>query len=67
MKPLGMNPLLQIIRPDAVQDKVWDAVEAAVDAGWTPENFMLEVRNDWSDYLSQRRKDDDRAFERATR
>lgn len=65
-KPLGMTADFRITHPDRVEDKVWEAVEEAIDAGWTPERFMREVRSDWSAYLAQKRKDDDRSFERGT-
>lgn len=61
-KPYGMTAALQIIRPDAVQDAVWDAVERAVDAGWTVEQFRSEAADCWNEYLRQKRESDMKAW-----
>lgn len=63
-KPLGLTADLRIVRPDPVEDSIWDAVEHAIEVGWSPERMMPEVRSDWSECLGQKRKDDDRSFAR---
>ena len=65
MKPLGMRLTLQdgiglrVVHPTHAEDKVWEAVEAAIEAGWTPERFKREAASAWSDYRSRGQADDE--------
>lgn len=34
-------------RPSKVEDAIWEAVEQAIEAGWTPRQFKLEVASAW--------------------
>ena len=36
-----------------VEDAIWDAVEEAINAGWTPERFKSEAADAWRDRLKQ--------------
>jgi hypothetical protein len=66
-KPLGMTAAFQIVRPTRTEDKIWDAVEEAIAAGWTPQQFVSEARESWRTALQDRVKDADKEFERMTR
>ena len=44
---------MSVSRPSAVEDSIWDAVESAIDGGWTPEQFRNEVASAWKDRLKQ--------------
>jgi hypothetical protein len=54
-KPLGIRLEFgggaHVVRPDQVENAVWDAVEAAVDAGWTVEEFRRECAEAWRSRL----------------
>lgn len=64
MKPLGMDSFFNITRPNSIQDKIWDTVVEAINAGWMPEQFIQETRNCWYEYLREKRENDDKAFKR---
>ncbi len=64
-KPYGLTADFRIIRPTRIEDKVWDAVEEAVNAGWTPRQMMQEVRECWAESLKQKAQDDDKDFREA--
>jgi hypothetical protein len=58
MKPLGLSlgltdgvPTMSVHHPSPVEDKVWEAVEAATIAGWTPERFRDEAAEAWAEQL----------------
>jgi hypothetical protein len=51
MKPLGISHNFQVIKPSKVEDQIWEAVEEAINAGWTPEQFKREVSSAWEDSL----------------
>ncbi len=61
-KPLGMTATFQIVHPDRVQDEVWDAVCAAVNAGWEPRRFFNEVEECWTEYLREKANDVEKEF-----
>ena len=63
-KPLGLSASFEIIRPSPFEDAMWDAVEAAIDGGLTPEEVIQEMRRSWREYLKQKVHDDDKAWER---
>ena len=62
-KPLGMDPFFRVIQPTSVQDAVWEAVEQAIDAGMTVEQFRREAADCWAEKLRQKAKDDTHAWE----
>lgn len=66
-KPLGMDVNFRIIKPTAVEDKVWDAVELAIDNGWTPKRMIAEVKDCWREYLADKSRDDMKSFERLSK
>ena len=45
--------MLKTIFPSKVEDAIWDAVEEAINNGWTPEQFKNEVASAWKDRLKQ--------------
>ena len=47
---------LSVSRPSIVEDSVWDAVQRAVEAGWTPTQFLREVREAWEQALDDQRR-----------
>ena len=49
---------LRVTPSDRIADKVWDAVEDAIDAGWTVERFRREAAECWDGYMSEKRKRD---------
>ena len=58
MKPNGISLNLsdgainmQVNRPSKTEDAIWDAVEEAIAAGWTPENFRTEAASAWCQLL----------------
>lgn len=46
-------------RPSKVEDAIWEAVELAIDSGWTPEQFKNEIADAWRDRLTEDAKDAD--------
>ncbi len=45
---LTANPIgWGVHRPSRTEDKLWEAVEEAVIAGWTPEQFRRECAEAW--------------------
>lgn len=55
MKPLGMTMFpLQVVKPTPTEDAIWDAVEKAILAGWTPTRFKRECADAWRDALKDR-------------
>lgn len=64
-KPIGIDwtmrdgvPMLGVIRPTPVEDAIWDAIERAVDAGWTVEEFRREAASCWDGYLHDKARSD---------
>jgi len=66
MKPLGIafrpDASLLVLKPSRVEDKVWEAVEEAISAGWTPRQFVAEAADAWSQGLRDAAKDRSREF-----
>ena len=62
MKPLGVslavNPIgLSVSRPSRAEDAVWEAVEAAIEAGWSPKRFKDEAADAWRERLTDEAAD----------
>jgi hypothetical protein len=51
MKPLGVNVALQVVMPSKIEDHICDAVEGAIENGWTPERFRREVASSWQEVM----------------
>jgi len=51
MKPPGISldnfPSLRVTTPSITEDKIWEAVEAAISDGWTANRFRREVIQAW--------------------
>jgi hypothetical protein len=66
MKPLGMafapDASLHVLKPSRVEDKVWDAVQEAIIAGWTPRQFVSEAADAWSQELRNEAREKSREF-----
>jgi hypothetical protein len=66
MKPLGVNfglngrgqVALNVRKPSRTEDAVWNAVEEAHMEGWTPEQFLSEVRSAWDESRTRALKDE---------
>jgi hypothetical protein len=64
-KPLGLSmgtsesgDLRFIVsRPSPVEDAVWEAVNKAIEAGWTPQQFKNEAADAWKQRLTDDAKD----------
>jgi len=64
MKPLGIEMTygnsglgMCVTKPNTAVDSIWQAVEDAIDANMTPQQFMSEVRKAWD----QSRRDQNKA------
>jgi hypothetical protein len=57
MKPLGISSAMRVVMPSKAEDKIWDAVEEAIEAGWTPQRFKNEVANAWAEYFRRTAND----------
>ena len=44
-------PQFAVKQSSRVENAVWDAVQTAVDAGWSPEQFKREVADAWQEKL----------------
>jgi len=62
-KPYGLTGDFRVIRPTAVENHIWDAVQEAVLAGWTVEQFRREARQAWSQALDDTKREAERAWE----
>jgi hypothetical protein len=47
---------LSVRKPSPVEDAIWDAVEKAIDDGWTPKQFRQEVLASWEEKIDQNAK-----------
>ena len=48
---------MRVVMPSKAEDKIWDAVEEAIEAGWTPQRFKNEVANAWEEYFRRTAND----------
>jgi len=42
--------------PSDVEDAVWEAVELAIQSGWTPQQFKNEITDAWREKLNDEAK-----------
>lgn len=63
MKPTGLGLTVTesgigfaVRRPSKVEDAVWEAVEMAIAAGWSPEQMRSEVADAWREKLRDEAK-----------
>ncbi len=61
-KPYGMTGFFEIVRPTEAQNKIYEAVEAAHEAGMTVEDFRAECRECWDVALKEKARMDGRAW-----
>ena len=71
MKPPGLQlgvdgngAFMRVTRSDAATDAIYAAVETAIDAGWTVEQFRREAAECWSVYLRERERSDAKVWAR---
>lgn len=64
MKPLGLTATFQVVRPTAMEDKIYDAVESAMEHGVTVEDFFREAKACWRIALDEKRRSDQHALDR---
>jgi hypothetical protein len=60
VKPLGMTPFMQVIRPTRARDAIYRAVEEAISENMTVDSFRREAAECWSLVLSDKAKADAR-------
>lgn len=58
--PRGVG--LYVTRPTDTENKIYEAVEAAVDSGMSADRFLREVRECWRLALQEKIAADDRAL-----
>jgi hypothetical protein len=64
MKPNGLSMrvsgaggiMFAVSTPSRVEDAVWEAVELAIDSGWTPQQFKNEISDAWREKLNDEAK-----------
>jgi hypothetical protein len=56
MKPIGLSATFQVVRSTRAEDAVWAAVEEAICAGMTPEQFKEEAAQAWEHCLREEAK-----------
>lgn len=64
VKPLGVTSFLQVVRPAPAQDAIWDAVEEAIAAGMTVEQFRREAQEAWQYQQKEQARADAKEWER---
>lgn len=55
-KPLGIDHMMRVTTPNIVEDRVWDAVKEAIDAGWDAKRFRREAARAWEEESNKRTK-----------
>ena len=53
MKPLGLSADLRVQYPSKVEDAIWEAVQLAIEANWTPERMRGEIADAWREKLRE--------------
>lgn len=62
MKPLGMTADFRVIRPSRAEDAIWSAVEEAIAAGMSPQDFRSEAARAREHQLKQAAEHADKAL-----
>ena len=69
MKPLGVSlriqeglPVLRCAQPTKAEDAVYEAVEQAIEQGWTPRRFIAEARQAWQEFRNEAMKTEMKEF-----
>lgn len=65
MKPLGLTYDFRIRKPTRTEDAIWNAVETAIEEGWTPQDFVRELRSAWGDVLREQARHADAELAKA--
>ena len=60
MKPNGLSMSVSesggigfsVSTPSKVEDAIWEAVELAIESGWTPQQFKNEISEAWREKLN---------------
>ena len=62
-KPLGVSLYatnqtlgLRVVKPSPVEDAIWDAVEKAIENGWSAQQFKDEASECWEQKLRDEAK-----------
>lgn len=63
-KPMGLTAAFQLITPSRIEDAFYDAISMAIDAGWTPEQVIKEIRHGWAIRLEEKARQDEAEFKR---
>ena len=61
--PSGLG--MHVTNSDRITDKLWDVVEEAYLADWTPEKFMAEVKQSWEQAIDDDAKRKKEGLEKA--
>lgn len=61
-KPPGVTWDMRLRRSTPVEDAIWDAVEKAIDDGWTVEQFRIEAAASWREKQRQDMDGDRKAW-----
>ena len=64
MKPPGIylntirngDVTFNVRKPSRVEDAIWNAVQEAIEAGWTAKQFRQEAASAWEDELGRQAK-----------
>lgn len=64
MKPFGLTFDLQVVRPTAAEDAIWEAVSQAIARGMTASEFRSECADAWASELRELAKGDDEVLRR---
>ena len=65
VKPSGVTWDLRVTHPSRVEDKLWEVVEEAIAAGWTPRDFIREASEAWQYRLREDARDAAKEFREA--
>lgn len=49
----GQRVGMYVHKPTRTEDAIWNAVEQAINEGWTPKQFKSEVASAWEERLKE--------------
>ncbi|MCR4340875.1 MAG: hypothetical protein NUW01_13425 [Gemmatimonadaceae bacterium] len=61
-KPYGMTPWFEIVRPSEAQNAIYGAVESAIEAGMSVEQFRREAWECWEIVRREQAEREDKAW-----